>query len=470
MRAKFAALASALFVLTAAPLLVLYVGALLAKLDFADQTKGFAQGLVSVALLSLLFAGIGLVIASVTPRRGFGIAAVIAVLTISYGAVSTLQAIAESQNSTGSIAWMGLFSPITLIDGVQSAFLGASSAFPGGAGPTNGRGRGLRRRHPRSDRRLLRPPDAPLPKGRTVTTLNIDHVSRWFGNVVAVNDITMTVGPGVTGLLGPNGAGKSTLINMMGGFLAPSTGTVTLDGQQVWRNEAIYQHIGVVPEREAMYDFLTGREFVVANAELHGLGAKAAQQALATVEMEYAQDRKISTYSKGMRQRVKMASALVHDPSLLLLDEPFNGMDPRQRMQLMDLLRRMGDEGRTVLFSSHILEEVEQLAWHIEVVVAGRHAASGDFRKIRRLMTDRPHRYLVRSSDDRALAAALISDPSTSGIEVDLAEGALRIQAVDFGRFTALLPRVARDHGIRLLTVSPSDESLESVFSYLVAA
>lgn len=139
-RAKFAALASALFVLTAAPLLVLYIGALLAKLDFADQTEGFAQGLVSVALLSLLFAGLGLVIASVTPRRGFGIAAVIAVLTISYGAVSTLQAIAEAQNSTGSIPWIGLFSPVTLIDGVQSAFLGASSAFPGGIGPSNGEG------------------------------------------------------------------------------------------------------------------------------------------------------------------------------------------------------------------------------------------------------------------------------------------------------------------------------------------
>ncbi|MCX3058470.1 ABC transporter ATP-binding protein [Streptomyces beihaiensis] len=303
-----------------------------------------------------------------------------------------------------------------------------------------------------------------------MTSINIDHVSRWFGNVVAVNDITMTIGPGVTGLLGPNGAGKSTLINMMGGFLAPSNGTVSLDGQQIWRNEQIYRHIGIVPEREAMYDFLTGREFVVANAELHGLGKKQAQQALATVEMEHAQDRKISTYSKGMRQRVKMASALVHEPSVLLLDEPFNGMDPRQRMQLMELLRRMGDEGRTVLFSSHILEEVEQLASHIEVIVAGRHAASGDFRKIRRLMTDRPHRYVIRSSDDRALAAALIADPSTAGIEVDLKEGALRVQAVDFGRFTTLLPQVAREHGIRLLTVSPSDESLESVFSYLVAA
>jgi ABC-2 type transport system ATP-binding protein len=303
-----------------------------------------------------------------------------------------------------------------------------------------------------------------------VTTINIEHTSRWFGNVVAVNDVTMTVGPGVTGLLGPNGAGKSTLINMMAGFLSPSTGTVTLDGKQIWRNETVYTQIGIVPEREGMYDFLTGLEFVVANAELHGLGTKEARTALATVEMEAAADRQIATYSKGMRQRVKMASALVHDPSVLLLDEPFNGMDPRQRMQLMELLRHMGDSGRTVLFSSHILEEVEQLASHIEVIVAGRHAASGDFRKIRRLMTDRPHRYLVRSSDDRVLAAALIADPSTAGIEVDLVEGALRIQAVDFGRFTQLLPRVAREHSIRLLTVSPSDESLESVFSYLVAA
>ncbi|KIF68902.1 ABC transporter [Streptomyces sp. AcH 505] len=303
-----------------------------------------------------------------------------------------------------------------------------------------------------------------------MTTLNIDHTSRWFGNVVAVNDVTMTIGPGVTGLLGPNGAGKSTLINMMAGFLAPSTGTVTIDGEKIWRNESAYKQIGIVPEREGMYDFLTGLEFVVANAELHGLGGREAQAALATVEMEYAQDRKIATYSKGMRQRVKMASALVHDPSVLLLDEPFNGMDPRQRMQLMELLRRMGATGRTVLFSSHILEEVEQLASHIEVIVAGRHAASGDFRRIRRLMTDRPHRYLVRSSDDRALAAALIADPSTAGIEVDLTEGALRIQAVDFGRFTELLPKVAVEHSISLLTVSPSDESLESVFSYLVAA
>jgi ABC-2 type transport system ATP-binding protein len=282
----------------------------------------------------------------------------------------------------------------------------------------------------------------------------------------------MTISPGVTGLLGPNGAGKSTLIHMMSGFLPPSAGSVVLDGKPVWRNREAYRQIGLVPEREAMYDFLTGWQFVLANAELHQLPdpVAATRRALATVEMEYAQERKVSTYSKGMKQRVKMASALVHDPAVLLLDEPFNGMDPRQRMHLMDLLRRFGAEGRTVLFSSHILEEVEQLARHIEVVVAGRHAASGDFRKIRRLMTDRPHRYLVRSSDDRALAAALIADASTAGIEVDRKEEALRIQAVDFYRFTELLPRVAKEAGVRLFTVSPADESLESVFSYLVAS
>jgi ABC-2 type transport system ATP-binding protein len=259
---------------------------------------------------------------------------------------------------------------------------------------------------------------------------------------------------------------------MMAGFLPPSTGSVTLDAAPIWRNQEAYKQIGLVPEREGMYEFLTGWDFVLANAELHKLSdpAAAARRALATVEMEQAQGRKISTYSKGMRQRVKMASALVHDPSVLLLDEPFNGMDPRQRMQLMQLLRRMGDEGRTVLFSSHILEEVEQLASHIEVIVAGRHAASGDFRKIRRLMTDRPHRYLVRSSDDRRLASVLIADASTAGIQLDWNEKALQIQAIDFGRFTELLPRLAREHGIRLYTVSPSDESLESVFSYLVAA
>jgi len=302
-----------------------------------------------------------------------------------------------------------------------------------------------------------------------VSTLVLDSVSRWYGNVVAANDVTMTIGPGITGLLGPNGAGKSTLIAMMGGFLAPSSGSVTLDGAPVWRHPEIYRAIGLVPETEAMYDMVTGWQFVVANARLHRLPDPegAARAALETVEMMDAKDRDISTYSKGMKQRVKMATALVHDPSVLLLDEPFNGMDPRQRLHLMDLLRRLGEEGRTVLFSSHILEEVEEIAGTIEVLVAGRHAASGDFRRIRRLMTERPHQYTISSSDDRRLAAAIIADGSAD--TVDLSAGNLAVQAPDFGRFVHALPRLARDSGVRLFEVSPADESLESVFTYLVA-
>ena len=317
---------------------------------------------------------------------------------------------------------------------------------------------------PRSHSLRSRPP------GTRMSTIRLDHVSRWYRNVVAVNDISMTIGPGVTGLLGPNGAGKSTLIALMSGFLAPSAGTVTLDGEPLWRNEQVYRTIGLVPEREALFDYLTGRQFVVANAELHGLpdpGA-AAQAALALVEMTDAQDRAISTYSKGMRQRIKMASSLVHDPAVLLLDEPFNGMDPRQRLHLMDLLRTMGAEGRTVLFSSHILEEVEQVARQIEVMVAGRHAASGDFGAIRRLMTDRPNRFVLRTADDRRMASVLLSDPSVRGARLR-SEGGIEVEASDFGRFSEVLPRLAREHGVRLLEVTPTDESLESVFAYLVA-
>ncbi|WP_067454566.1 ABC transporter ATP-binding protein [Actinomadura macra] len=302
-----------------------------------------------------------------------------------------------------------------------------------------------------------------------MSELKLDGVSRWYGNVVAVNGISMTVGPGVTGLLGPNGAGKSTLIHMMGGFLAPSAGSVTLDGAPIWQNPEIYRSLGLVPERESAYDFLTGEQFILSMARLHKLSdpGAAARRAIAQVEMGYAADRTIGNYSKGMKQRIKMASALVHDPPVLLLDEPFNGMDPRQRLQLMDLIRRMAAEGRTILFSSHILEEVERLASHIEVIVAGRHAASGDFRKIRRLMTDRPHIFLVRSSDDRRLAASIIADGSASSVQ--LTDKGLQVEAVDFQRFTWLLPKLARDADVRLWEVSPADESLESVFSYLVA-
>ncbi len=299
----------------------------------------------------------------------------------------------------------------------------------------------------------------------------LDQVSRWYGNVVAVNGISMAVRPGVTGLLGPNGAGKTTLIALMSGFLAPSAGTVTLDGVAVWRATEVYRSIGLVPEREVSFGYLTGRQFVLANAELHGLSdpAAATERALGIVEMTEPAARRIGTYSKGMRQRVKLASALVHDPAVLLLDEPFNGVDPRQRLHLMALLRRLGEEGRTVLFSSHILEEVEQVARQIEVVVSGRHAASGEFGEIRRLMTDRPMQYVVAADDDRRLAACLIAEPSVVAVSLRPA-GGVEVSVADFGSFAVRLPAVAREHDLRLLEVTPTDDSLESVFSYLVGA
>ena len=303
-----------------------------------------------------------------------------------------------------------------------------------------------------------------------MSTLVLDNVSRWFGNVVAVNDVTMTIGPGVTGLLGPNGAGKTTLMAMMSGFLPPSSGTVSIDGEPVWRRTDAYRYIGLVPERELSFGYLTGRAFVRANADLHRLpeAERATEAILEVVDMVEPAQRRIDTYSKGMRQRIKIAAALVHDPSVLLLDEPFNGVDPRQRMHLMDLLRRLGDEGRTVLFSSHILEEVERLARHIEVVVSGRHAASGDFGAIRRLMTDRPVRYSITSSNDRALAAALIAQESVQSVNLR-PSGGLEVQVSDLGSFATTLPALTRAQSLTLFELSPSDESLESVFSYLVA-
>ncbi|MDO5711882.1 MAG: ATP-binding cassette domain-containing protein, partial [Micrococcales bacterium] len=193
------------------------------------------------------------------------------------------------------------------------------------------------------------------------------------------------------------------------------------------------------------------------------------QRALTTVEMVEPADRRIGTYSKGMRQRIKLAAALVHDPQVLLLDEPFNGVDPRQRAHLMRLLHAMGEQGRTVLFSSHILEEVEQLARHIEVLVSGRHAASGDFTAIRRLMTDRPVHYIVTSSDNRRLAATLIGAQCVRSVAV-APRGGLEVQVSDLGAFAAGLPGWAREAGITIHELVPTDESLESVFAYLVAS
>ena len=285
---------------------------------------------------------------------------------------------------------------------------------------------------------------------------------------MAVNAVTCSLGPGITGVLGPNGAGKTTVLHMMAGLLTPSAGEVLVDGAPASGNPDVYRSLALVPEREAVHPFLTGHEFVTASAELYGLTtvAAAVDRAIDLVALGEARHRRIDTYSKGMRQRIKIAGALVHDPAIILLDEPFNGMDPRQRIHMMDVLRRVAAEGKVVVISSHILEELSDLANNVLVMIAGRLAASGHYREIRKLMTDRPHRFLVKSSDDRKLAASLLSDSSVFSVE--LTEKGILAHTSDRSKLTRSLPRIARDNGVRLLEIHPTDESLESVFSYLV--
>jgi ABC-2 type transport system ATP-binding protein len=297
----------------------------------------------------------------------------------------------------------------------------------------------------------------------------LEKASRWYGNVVAVNDVSFSIGSGITSLLGPNGAGKTTILHMLAGLLRPSAGRVLLGGHATWRNPTVYRSVGLVPEREAVYDFLTGREFVEMCARLHRLPdpTAAAARAIATVDLETAAGRPVGTYSKGMRQRVKIAGALVHEPSILLLDEPFNGMDPRQRLHMIELFRSMAAAGKAILFSSHILEEVERLAERVLVINAGRLAAAGNYRQIRRLMTDRPHTFVVRSSDNRRLAAAFLAEPAVFGAELN--DGLLTVRVAEFSGFTRIVARVARDASVSLFEVAPTDDSLESVFAYLTS-
>jgi ABC-2 type transport system ATP-binding protein len=303
-----------------------------------------------------------------------------------------------------------------------------------------------------------------------VADLIVDEVSRWFGPLVAVNAVSMTFPAGITGLLGPNGAGKSTLITMLAGFLKPSRGEITIDGRPVGAGADTRKRMGVLLDLDATYDGLSGRELVAVFARLQRCPdpTGATQRAIDRVAMDDAADRRVGGYSKGMRQRIRLAAAIVHDPQVLLLDEPFNGMDPSQRLAMMEVLRQMGGQGCTIIVSSHILDEVEQLADRIEVLVAGRHAASGDARALRRQLSQVPHQYALEGRDARRLAAALMVEPSIRRITV-AAPGRLEVEVVDLIAFTHALPRVAVEAGSALTSVTPTDDSLESVFRYLVA-
>lgn len=299
-------------------------------------------------------------------------------------------------------------------------------------------------------------------------TITVNGVSKWFGDVVSVNDVSLEVRPGLTGLLGPNGAGKTTLLRMICGLARPSSGEIRVLGQPVRNNPELYRRIGVMPEHQSTYDFMTGRQFVELNARLQGVPElkDAVDRAIERVNMADAENRRLGGYSRGMRQRMRLAAVMVHDPEILLLDEPLSGTDPRQRIEFQELMVTLASEGRTILISSHILEEVEVVADRILLLVGGKLAASGDYRVIRQKMSERPYIVRVGASDVRALAAGLISEQCVESISMD-GEGYIQVLSRNVRELQIAIPRTAQALGIRLTRIDPLDDSLESVFSYL---
>jgi len=302
--------------------------------------------------------------------------------------------------------------------------------------------------------------------------VEFDGVSKWYGNVIGLNKLTLRVGPGITGLLGPNGAGKSTLLQLATGQLRPSQGTVRVLGHAAWNNPGLTRYVGLCPEQDAFYEWMTGLDFVRTCARLTGLGRDApaaAEKALAVVGMTANMNRAIRGYSKGMRQRTKLAQALVHQPRVLFLDEPFTGTDPVGRRDMIDVIRALADAGRSVLVSSHVLHEVETLTTNIVLLHRGRLVAEGDVRQIRDLIDRHPHRIVLVSDDFRALAAKLVRWDDVEGVKVLRREGAVLVETRRPDAFYARLPALSMENGTALREVYSEDDNLEAVFKYLVS-
>ncbi len=302
----------------------------------------------------------------------------------------------------------------------------------------------------------------------TSPMVSVTNVSKAFGDVVAVSDVTFSVGPGVTALLGPNGAGKSTLFRLMCGLTPPSQGTVHVFGVDARRNREVRGRIGLAPQQDALFDRLSARRFVELAAETHAIAdpTEAAARALGFVDLDPAEAKPVGAYSKGMRQRVKLAAALVNDPDVLILDEPLTGLDPVQRNRMIRLFHDLGDAGKCLLVSSHVLDEVARLGSDVLVIAQGRLAAAGDYRALRSLMDDRPHRIRVVAEQPRALAAALLARSLVDGVSV--ATDQLVADTSDVDAFGRAIAPLARELGVRLREVQPLDDDLESVFRYLV--
>ena len=317
----------------------------------------------------------------------------------------------------------------------------------------------------------LAPPPAPPPPPDPATArpiVDVQNVTKSFGDVVAVSDVSFTVGPGVTALLGPNGAGKSTLFRILCGLTAPSRGTVRVLGEKAREHRNVRGRIGLAPQQDALLDRFSAYEFVELAGKTHGVPDPSGQtrQSLAYVDLDPEDPKRVGAYSKGMRQRVKLAAALVNDPDLLILDEPLTGLDPVQRNRMISLFHDLGNSGKCLLVSSHVLDEVARIGSRVLVIAQGRLVASGDYRRLRDLMDDRPHRIRLHVDDPRKLASALIGRGVVVGASVR--DDAVLIDTLDVDRFGRNIAAISAELGIRLREVVPTDDDLESVFRYLV--
>jgi ABC-2 type transport system ATP-binding protein len=312
-------------------------------------------------------------------------------------------------------------------------------------------------------------PDAgPMPPA----VVEFRAASKWYGHVIGLNSLTLRIPAGVTGLLGPNGAGKSTLLQLATGQLRPSQGEVLVLGHRAWNNPGLNRYIGLCPEQDAFYEWMTGRQFVTACARLGGLSVRASNEASAraieTVRMTENAERPVKGYSKGMRQRTKLAQALVHDPMVLFLDEPLTGTDPVARRDLLDVLHRLGDEGRSVIVSSHVLHEVELVTPNIVLLNHGRLVAEGDVRQIRDLIDGHPHRIILKSPLPRQLAAKLVTQEDVVGVEFRHDERTLVVETRSPDRFYGRLAGLSLEGETPIDEVYSEDDNLEAVFNYLV--
>ena len=302
--------------------------------------------------------------------------------------------------------------------------------------------------------------------------LACDAVTRWYGQVIGVNGVSCTINPGVTGVLGLNGAGKSTLFKLMAGQLAPSKGRILLMGHDLAKHPGLFRWIGFCPEPDALYESMTGRDMLVYLLRLHGFdGAEATRRAASALERTHLSDdadRRVAGYSKGMRQKIKLAQAMAHDPRVLFLDEPFNGMDPVSRHESMELIRELGAEGKTVLVSSHILHEVEQMTSTILLIQNGRILAEGHVSDIRDLIERHPHQVRIACDKPRALASAIMINDDVQGVRVETDGEHVVVETNQPRTFFAALPSIALSGQTRIRGFTTADDDLKSLFSYLV--